>query len=33
VLGLVWLHCCMKCPQILKEKTLSEKYTEISFKI
>ena len=24
------LHCCMKCPQILREKTLSEKYTEIS---
>jgi hypothetical protein len=24
------LHCCMKCPQILREKTSSEKYTEIS---
>ena len=24
------MHCCMKCPQILREKTLSEKYTEIS---
>ena len=24
------LHCCMKCPQILREKTCYEKYTEIS---
>ena len=24
------VHCCMKCPQILREKTSSEKYTEIS---
>ena len=27
------LHCCMKCPQILREKTSSEKYTVISLKI
>jgi hypothetical protein len=24
------VHCCMKCPQILRGKTSSEKYTEIS---
>ena len=23
-------HCCMKCPQILREKTSSEKYTVFS---
>ena len=27
------IHCCMKCPQILREKTSSEKYTVISLKI
>ena len=27
------VHCCMKCPQILREKTSSEKYTVISLKI
>ena len=27
------VHCCMKCPQILREKTLSEKYTVISLRI
>ena len=26
-------HCCMKCPQILREKTSSEKYTVIALKI
>ena len=24
------IHCCMKCPQILREKTSSEKYTVFS---
>ena len=24
------VHCCMKCPQILREKTSSEKYTVFS---
>ena len=28
-----YIHCCMKCPQILREKTSSEKYTVISLKI
>ena len=28
-----WVHCCMKCPQILREKTSSEKYTVISLRI
>ena len=27
------IHCCMKCPQILREKTSSEKYTVFSLKI
>ena len=27
------IHCCMKCPQILRGKTSSEKYTVISLKI
>ena len=27
------LHCCMKCPQILREKTSSEKYTVIALRI
>ena len=27
------VHCCMKCPQILREKTSSEKYTVISLRI
>ena len=27
------IHCCMKCPQILREKTSSEKYTVISLRI
>ena len=28
-----YLHCCMKCPQILREKTSSQKYTVIALKI
>ena len=31
--GLDGPHCCMKCPQILREKTSSEKYTVISLRI
>ena len=27
------IHCCMKCPQILKEKTSSQKYTVIALRI
>jgi hypothetical protein len=26
-------HCCMKCPQILREKTLSQKHTVIALRI
>ena len=26
-------HCCMKCPQILREKTSSQKYTVIALRI
>ena len=28
-----YLHCCMKCPQILREKTSSQKYTVIALRI
>ena len=31
--GVLLRHCCMKCPQILREKTSSEKHTVISLKI
>jgi hypothetical protein len=27
------IHCCMKCPQIRREKTSSQKYTVIALKI
>ena len=27
------LHCCMKCPQILREKTLSQKFAVIALRI
>ena len=27
------VHCCMKCPQILREKTSSQKYTVIALRI
>ena len=27
VIDEISVHCCMKCPQILREKTSSEKYT------
>ena len=27
------IHCCMKCPQILREKTSSEKYTVIALRM
>ena len=27
------LHCCMKCPQILREKTLSQKSAVIALRI
>ena len=27
------MHCCMKCTQILREKTSSEKYTVISLRV
>ena len=26
-------HCCMKCPQILREKTLSQKFAVIALRI
>ena len=32
----LWLeriHCCMKCPQILREKTLSQKFAVIALRI
>ena len=28
-----YLHCCMKCPQIIREKTSSQKYTVIALRI
>ena len=31
--GQVMIHCCMKCPQILREKTLSQKFTVIALRI
>ena len=27
------IHCCMKCSQVLREKTLSQKYTVIALRI
>ena len=27
------VHCCMKCPQILREKTLSQKFAVIALRI
>ena len=27
------VHCCMKCPQIIREKTSSQKYTVIALRI
>ena len=29
----IYIHCCMKCPQIIREKTSSQKYTVIALRI
>jgi len=33
VIDEIWVHCCMKCPQILREKTSSQKYTVIALRM